>query len=163
MGWRGGRDKNWVWRGLRWYLGVQWASEQGVSQGLEKGPVGSCFQTARGRNNAITEGRVGWHPSPHQPLLFCFRPMLKALDKMSDRPGCESRDLRGSSWKPPPLGEERPWKRPWRREVAVNYRWLCVAHKDAAKGLLPLWKEPSAKALIRSWHSHPAECSRSLG
>lgn len=126
------------------------------------GEVSTCFQTARDRNNQTIEVQVGCHFIPHQPFLFLFRPLLKAIDRL------------GSAW----MWVQRP-KRLWfdtfspvRRmsgkekgleardgsELSVDCV-LCI--KMQLKTVFP-WNEQSAKTKIRSRLSIPVVCSRTL-
>lgn len=123
------------------------------------GEVPTCFQTAWNRNNQAAEVQVGCHFIPHWPLLFLFRPLLKAID--IDWHGCERRGPRGSAlpFSPVRTVNGKGLEARDGSELSMDCM-LCI--KMQLKTVFP-WNEQSAKTKIRSRLSHPVVCSRTLG
>lgn len=82
---------------------------------------------------------------------------------MLDWHGCECRGLRGSGLKPSPVkresGKEKGLEARNSSELSID----CVLHIKMQLKIVFPWNEQSAKALIRSSHSHHVVCSRILG
>lgn len=82
---------------------------------------------------------------------------------MLDWHECECRGLRGSGLKPSPVkresGKEKGLEARNSSELSID----CVLHIKMQLKIVFPWNEQSAKALIRSSHSHHVVCSRILG
>lgn len=125
------------------------------------GEVPTCFQTAWNRNNQTAEVQVGCHFIPHRPLLFLFRPLLKATDRhwlawvWAQRP----KRLWFETFSPVRTVNGKGLEARDGSELSMDCM-LCI--KMQLKTVFP-WNEQSAKTKIRSRLSHPVVCSRTLG
>lgn len=173
MDWRRWKDKpgmrgEWGRLGLRWQEGgcTCHHSTEAVRIGVGAGEVSGwlMFSSSFGKKQPNRRSTSRCCFIPHQPLLSLFRPLLKAVDRCwLDWHGCEHRGPGGSVWNLLAVrtgsGEGKGLEARDSTELSTADE-LCI--KMQLQAVFP-WNEQSAKTKIRSRHSHPTVCSRTLG